>query len=155
MHNNHGANANIPSNVASSQQQTGINKHRQQESNLNNIQQTNQLRYKQMDSKSTLNSSNKENVLKVVNNDNSASKLVIEMVCADDQNGSSANTSSVSSHTTKTAMCVINEIVRANQVNYSIIIHHLSLLIEMINKIFDIGQCNGYYLSRNKTIYFS
>lgn len=125
MHNNHGGNANIPTNVSSSQQQTGINKHRQQESNLNNIQQTNQSRYKQMDAKLTLNSSNKENVLNVVNNDNNASKLVIEMNhgCADDQNGSSATSSSVSSHTTKTAMCIINEIVRANQVNYSIIIH--------------------------------
>lgn len=123
MHSNHGGNANIPSNVPSSQQQTGINKHRQQESNLNNIQQTNQLRYKQMDAKSTLNSSNKENLLNVVNNDNTASKLIIEMNhgCADDQNGSSATSSSVSSHTTKTAMCLINEIVRANQVYFSII----------------------------------
>lgn len=119
MHSNHGGNhiANVQTNVPSSQQQTGINKHKQQESNLN-IQQTNQSRYKQMDAQS-LNTSNKENVLNMVN-DNNASKLIIEMGhgCTDDQNGSNATNSTASSHTTKTAMCLINEIVRANQVKH-------------------------------------
>lgn len=118
MHSNHGPNniANMSTTVTKSQQQAAnINK---MDTNCgiqsqSNVQQ--QQRYKPMDASSHTTqkpsiqmASNKENV-------HSVDRIDMNHGCVDDPGA----LSSIASSKTKTAMCIINELVRANQVCYT------------------------------------
>lgn len=111
------------------------------ESSLNMQHQSNQTRYKQIDTLSTINSQQPLAAIQMVtatpttatptsgeamhkssDTDKDTSKLMhdIKHGCGSDtENVATAPTPSITSNKTKTPMCLVNELVRANQVNMS------------------------------------
>lgn len=131
MHNNHGPNnvVNIPSTVSQSQQQpTNISS--KIDTNIGVQSQSNsQTRYKTMDSSNLGNQQQQQQPQqhkqphasqKPSNSDNVLNLDIMEMNhgCVDDQSGLNVIATSTTSSKTKTPMCLINELARANQVGY-------------------------------------
>lgn len=133
MHSNHG-----PSNVANIS--SSVSQPQQQPTNINNkidtnigIQSNNQPRYKTMDSSNLgnqqqqhqqhqqqqqLHTSQKPSIQMTSNSENVLNLDIIEMNhgCVDDSSTLNVIATSNTSSKTKTPMCLINELVRANQV---------------------------------------
>lgn len=132
MHSNHGPNnvANISSTVSQPQQQpTNINS--KIDTNIGvQSQSNNQPRYKTMDSSNLGNQqhqqqqqqqqhvSQKSSIQMTSKSENVLNMDIMEMNhgCVDDQGGLNVIATSNTSSKTKTPMCLINELVRANQV---------------------------------------
>lgn len=126
MHSNHG-----PSNVANIS--SSVSQPQQQPTNINNkidtnigIQSNNQPRYKTMDSSNLgnqqqqqkLQTSQKPSIQMTSNSENVLNLDILEMNhgCNDDSGTLNVIATSNTSSKTKTPMCLINELVRANQV---------------------------------------
>lgn len=122
------------------------------ETSMSMQHQSNQPRYKQIEPAIMNNqqhqtqissiqmTSNSEHLLNNMDNGKDTSKLIIELNhgCNDDQNVGTLTSSSTSSlNKTKTPMCLINELVRANQVKRnSMKLYH-----------YEIAYHSGFYMN--------
>lgn len=111
----------------SMQHQSNQPRYKQIEPPIMNSQQQQQQHQTQISSIQM--TSNSEHLLNNMDNGKDTSKLIIELNhgCNDDQNvGTLTSSSSSSLNKTKTPMCLINELVRANQVKRnSTKLHHI------------------------------
>lgn len=132
MHSNHGPNnvANISTTVSQpqqQQQQTNINNKIDTNINVQPQQSNSQTRYKTMESTNLANqqphSSQKSSITS--NSENVLNMDIMEMNhgCVDDQSAVNVITPSNTSSKTKSPMCLINELVRINQVCFQCVSH--------------------------------